>query len=113
MSVHVFVSNPEQSLTEIVRLCRNYIGREPVMDDDGATLTLTFAPDLSPEEETRLGRIVRLAGLMRVTPSEWAAIEPDIDGLRTYHDLASPTNAQSVAAIKAIIRVLRAILRDT
>lgn len=82
------------------------------MVDDGLSLTLSFTPDLSPEEELRLGRIMRVEGLTRVTPAEWADLEPDIDGLRTYHGLASPTNAQTVSAVKAIIRVLRALIRD-
>ena len=38
-------------------------------------------------------------------------LETLADGLRQYYNLATPTNAQSIAAIKAIIRVLRLIVR--
>lgn len=115
MSVHTFPgrnSIPERRLADLDRLCGQYLQRSPSIEDDGNTLTLTFTPDLTAGEETILARIMRVEGLMRITPAEWSIIEPDIDGLRTYMDISSPTNAQSVAAIKAIIRVLRALMRD-
>jgi hypothetical protein len=75
------------------------------------TLTFTFDPDLSAANATTLGLIVR-AGRSLLTQAERDALEGDIDGLRTYHGLASPTAAQTAQATKAIIRVLRALLRD-
>ena len=115
MSVHNFPSRtvqPERSMAEIMRLCGAYIGRVPTEEDDGVNLTLTFTPDLDPGEEDTLRRVMRVGMLMRITPAEWAAIEGDISGLRTYDGLSSPTNAQSVAAIKALIHVMRALMRD-
>jgi uncharacterized protein RhaS with RHS repeats len=42
---------------------------------------------------------------------DWRDLDQLADDLRAYYQLGSPTNAQSVAAIKAIIRVLRLIVR--
>lgn len=54
------------------------------------------------------------------TPEEIAAYEAsraravaDYQGLRAYHALAAPTNAQSVAAIKALIRMVRLLVGET
>ena len=97
---------------EVQRLALAYFGREPTITDDGTTLSLVFEPDLSGPEADTLRRLVATTGLMRITPLEWAGIEGDIDGLRQYHGLASPTAAQTAAATKALIRVLRTIIRD-
>ena len=78
-------------------------------DPSHATRTLTWTPDLTPAE-VLLARAIGCS--VRITVAERDALEADIDGLRTYHGLASPTAAQTAQAVKAIIRVLRAILRD-
>ena len=39
-------------------------------------------------------------------------MQPDIDGLRTYQGLASPILAQTVQAVKAQSRILRALLKN-
>lgn len=52
-------------------------------------------------------------------PAEWrsnvdfAPIIAEVPTLRAYYLKPSPTAAESVEAIKSIIRVLRALLRDT
>jgi hypothetical protein len=80
--------------------------------EDGVDVIL-FDPPLTVEEQATFDALSSLSrSAVQVTPEEWAGLQTEIDGLRTYHGLATPTNAQSVAAIKAIIRVLRAILRD-
>lgn len=71
--------------------------------------TLTWTPDLSPAE-LLLARAVGSA--VRLTVAERNALESDIDGLRQYQNLASPTLAQTVLAVKAQSRILRALLRD-
>jgi hypothetical protein len=75
--------------------------------------SVEFDPDLNPEEEAKLAKVVSLSRSgLEVTDAEWDALSSDIDGLRTYHGLATPTAAQTAQATKAIIRVLRAVLRD-
>lgn len=74
----------------------------------------TFIPDLTPAESATFDDLVRTirARVPSITLVEYQALKSALSGLRQYHGLASPTNAQSVAAIKAIIEVLRALLRD-
>jgi hypothetical protein len=80
---------------------------------NGTSYEPLFDPPLTAEEQATYDALFSLSrSAVHVTPEEWAGLRNEIDGLRTYHGLATPTNAQSVAAIKAIIRVLRAILRD-
>jgi hypothetical protein len=120
MSTHAIPSpanDPQDSIRwqraiEAQRLALVHIGREPVITDDGTTLSLVFTPDLSAPQTTTLRAIIRLSGLMRVTPAELVAIESDITGLVTFQGLASPTLAQAVAAVKAQSRILQALLRD-
>jgi len=75
---------------------------------------LTYTPDLSPADRAVLDRIVSLGKSLvdGITPAEWEALEPDIAGLVTYQGLASPTLAQTVLAVKAQSRILRALLRN-
>lgn len=115
MSTHVYTlgGDAEAERERIVMACHD-AGQGPIVADlSGSTLTLVFIPDLSPAKATALDSLVRAAkSVLGLSPAERDALEDDIAGLRTYYGLASPTNAQSVAAIKAIIRVLRAALRD-
>lgn len=77
------------------------------------TVAYVFEPDLSAEEATTLGDLVALSrGGLTITPAEFVALKPTLVGLRDYHALASPTAAQTTAAVKGLIRVLRALLRD-
>jgi hypothetical protein len=73
-----------------------------------------FVPDLTTAEATTFADLVALHRTrdVELTPAEYATLKPDLEGLRTYHGLASPTAAQTAQATKAIIRVLRALLRD-
>lgn len=80
---------------------------------DFVTAELTWTPDLSAADQTTLSNLRKLiVGAVLITPAERAALEPDIDGLRTYANLATPTLAQTVLAVKAQSRILRALLRD-
>ena len=94
------------------RLCERYLGVEPVITDDGTTLSATFTPDLTPAEAQTLRAIVRISGMFVVTPDEMAARESDFTGLAAFMALPSPTQAQTLAAVKAVIRILGAVLRD-
>jgi hypothetical protein len=111
MSTH---SVPAAPGPQIVRAFFHAAEREPSAITEGYPLWIvTYTPDLDAGEDAVLRRIIAsLASAVTITPAEWQAMESDIDGLRTYHGVATPTAAQTAAATKAIIRVLRAILRD-
>jgi hypothetical protein len=83
-------------------------------DDLTGDPIITFDPILSPAEQTTFGHLVRLARsrVTGITPAEFQALEADIDGLVTFQGLATPTLAQTVAAVRAQSRILRAILRS-
>lgn len=78
------------------------------------TATYRFTPDLTAVEATTFADIVATFRTrdVQLTPAEYQAIKSDIDGLRTYNGITSPTLAQTVAATKAQNRILRALLRD-
>lgn len=100
--------------TRIVELCRIYL-RAPVdCSSSGGVVTFNFVPALSVQEEATFARIVNLSKslIQGITADEWAAIQPDIDGLVAYQNLANPTLAQTVLAVKAQSRILRAILKN-
>lgn len=101
-----------QRLARVQRLCRQYLGREPAVTDDGTTLTVIFTPDLSAADLNTLRRIVRIAGFGVITPAEVAAVEADITTVKNFLGITNPTNAQNAAALKATIRILAAIFRD-
>jgi hypothetical protein len=74
---------------------------------------LEYVPDLTTEEAATLDDVFAIADC----PIDWSPSDRQIfinnrDGLQAYLGLANPTNAQSVAAIKALIRVVGAIVRD-
>ena len=80
---------------------------------DPVSATLTYEPDLTAEQQATFDAIRRLAvGATLITPAERTALESDLAGLRTYQGIASPTLAQTVSAVRAQSRVLRALLRD-
>lgn len=75
--------------------------------------TFTFTPDLTAPELVTFNRLVSVArSPIGITPAEWQAIQPDIDGLQTFQGIATPTLVQTVAAVKAQSRILRALLRS-
>jgi hypothetical protein len=47
-----------------------------------------------------------------MTLGEWQAVKPDAASLKAFLAIASPTNAQAVAAVKSLIRVLGVIVRS-
>jgi hypothetical protein len=107
---------PDAYASRVVALCRLYLREPSGYATDGITELpiVTFTPALSSGEQATYDRIVNLAKALidGITPAEWQAIEPDIAGLITYQGLASPTLAQTVLAVKAQSRILRALLRN-
>jgi hypothetical protein len=107
---------PDAPTLRLVELCRLYL-RAPAgcaTDDVTGEPVVMFTPALTVGEQATFDRIVRLARSLvaGITATEWEAIEPDIAGLVTYQGLASPTLAQTVLAVKAQSRILRALLRN-
>lgn len=96
-------------------LCATYLRpwSDATIDGQGE-LVPTFVPPLSAAEQVVFDRIMRVyrSAVPGITPAEWEALEPDIAGLQTYQNLASPTLAQTVLAVKAQSRILRALLRN-
>jgi hypothetical protein len=72
-------------------------------------------PPLTSGEQATLADLSVMANFgitSTITLAEYQAIKPDLALGRAFLGIASPTNAQAVAAEKAIIRVIGALLRD-
>jgi len=107
---------PDAATLRLVELCRLYL-RPPAgcaTDDVTGFPVVMFDPLLTAPEQVIFDRIARLSKSLveGITATEWQAIESDIAGLVTYQGLASPTLAQTVLAVKAQSRILRAIIRN-
>jgi hypothetical protein len=101
---------PRHDTDGFVRLLETSLRRPALVNEDGQTVSL-FTPDLTPAEVTAYQRLLRLHhSRLGLTPAEFTALEPDLDGLRSFVSVASPTASQTAAATKALIRVIRAIL---
>ncbi len=77
-------------------------------------LTATFDPPLTAQEQAAFDDIVRMARFgitANLTLAEFQAIKSDLATAKNFLGLASPTAAQSNAALKATIRVIGALLR--
>ena len=109
------ISVPYDAAFRISDLCSvSGVRRPDIVGNPGAPVaTLTWVPDLTPSEQATVTDIVS-AGQSHVGISlaEWLSIESDIDGLVTYQGLANPTLAQTVSAVRAQSRILRALLRN-
>lgn len=97
----------------LIGLCLQYLRQPSITTDAAGTSTWTFDPPLTTAEQTTFADLTTMARFgVTLTLAEWQTIKPDAAGLKAYLGLASPTNAQSIAAIKAIIRALGVIIRD-
>ena len=75
--------------------------------------TAVYDPPLSPTHQAILDDLTTMSRFgIEMTLAEWRAIKADAAGLRAYLGVASPTAAQTAAAVKAIVRVLATIIRD-
>jgi hypothetical protein len=115
------ISSPTNDTGDVLRwdrvarvqhLCARYLGREPVVTDDGTTLSVVFTPDLTAAQVTMLGRLVKISGFGVITPDELAAVEASITTAKSYVNITNPTTTQTANALKAAIRVIGVILRD-
>jgi hypothetical protein len=106
----------DDSSTRLLRLLEQFL-RTPAtlaIEDTTGDFVTTFVPPLTGPEQTTYNHLIRLAHsrVIGITPSEFLALEADIDGLVTFQGLATPTLAQTVLAVKAQSRILKAILRS-
>jgi hypothetical protein len=80
-------------------------------EGDGTTSTMTWNTDLPSAQVDRINDMIG-ATKSGVSIDFYQSLEEEIPILKAYTNQNNPTNAQSVTAIKSIIRVLRAIVRD-
>lgn len=74
---------------------------------------LEFTPDLSAAEQATLDRVIGAAQkAVDFSPGEYQAIKDEVATLAAYLGNNSPTAAQTAAALKALIRVVRQIVRE-
>ena len=75
--------------------------------DTSTPTALEFTPDLTAEQTTALAALYQRIEAAR---DDYAALDTYRNDLAAFLALASPTNAQTLAAVKTIIRVLRVLL---
>ena len=111
MSIH-----PVTAPTEPLRALVESAIREPsnvTGDPVTGAITFHFTPDLSTSEAATFAELDALARSgLAIDPADWPAVRDELPTLRAFMQASSPTAAQSVAAVKSIVRVLRAILKD-
>lgn len=80
----------------------------------GATLPV-FVPPLTPAEQATFADLEAMAslGLQTLTLAQFQARKADVALLRAFLALPSPTQAQALAALQALIRVTGAMLKLT
>lgn len=101
---------PQHDLDDFVRDVQTNL-RPPSIEWDGAQSVAVFYPDLSASEQQTYALLVRVhRSRVGLTFADYTVLQPDLVGLRAFANLASPTAAQTAAAVKALIRVVRAIL---
>lgn len=82
--------------------------------DDAGTITATFTPPLTAPEQATFADLQLMAkfGITSdLTLAEFQNIKSDLATAKTFVGIASPTAAQSNAALKSTIRILGALLR--
>lgn len=71
----------------------------------GTTVTYHFNVDLTAAQATAFADLVLMARFAVVlTLAEWQQVKPDAANLKAYVGIASPTLAQTAAAVKSIAR---------
>jgi hypothetical protein len=104
---------PDTYTWRVALLAGNTIRPASAFGVDDGVPTWDFNPPLTAGEQTTLDGIKRYVhSEATITLAEWQAVQSDIDGLLQYQGLASPTLAQTVAAVKAQSRILKALLRS-
>jgi hypothetical protein len=84
-------------------------------DDTSGAPVLVFDPPLTTTEQAALDDLTLMAKFAvsgDLSLAEFRSIKSDIVTARQYVGLPSPTNAQTIAAIRSLIRVVGALLRN-
>lgn len=98
----------------LLRLCAQSL-RVPSRYDSVDVATFVWEPPLTTQEQTTLADLQTMANFgltASITLAEFQAIKPDLVTARNFVGIATPTAAQSNAALKATIRILGALLRQ-
>lgn len=96
-------------------LCALYLRPCSVTRDGADTVTLVFEPPLTAPEQATFADLQLMAKFgvaASLTLAEFQAIKPDLATAKAFLGIATPTAAQSNAALKSTIRVLGALLRS-
>ena len=90
-----------------------YLRRPTSFDTSTDPPTPVWSPALTSAEQAVYADLQTMTRFgVALTLAEWQAIKPDAAGLKAYLGLASPTLAQTAAAVKALIRAMGVIIRD-
>lgn len=114
MSVHVIpqsvnVTQLRQLLLEYLREASGVIHGNGLSERPTA---LEFTPDLDTTEIANLDRIFGVASRGDLSPTEEQVIRDEKAALAAYLANSSPTAAQTVTALKLLIRVVRALAKE-
>lgn len=106
---------PDTATNRLYALCVLYLRTPSAWYLDTVTgPVMEFEPVLSGAEQTTFTDLTTMAkfGLeASLTLAEFQAIKSDLATAKTFLGIASPTAAQSNAALKSTIRVIGALLR--
>jgi len=112
MSTHVVT---DILVAELVGVLPDYLRAPSGVTRDGVNAFVVFSPDLSAAESDTLADLQAwLGGRLHVTVTfaEYRALKAQIGVLRDYLPNGAPTGAETVAAVKGTIRLLRALFRE-
>ncbi len=97
-------------------LCAQYL--RPIdhwVGQSDGTMLAVFVPALTTAEQATFADLQKMAafGITNdISLAEFQAFKSDAANAKAYLSLTSPTNAQTVAALKSVIRVVGALLRS-
>lgn len=111
------MAQPDRLAYRLRDLAERYLRRPASIASDATTGSplLVFEPPLTTAEQAILDDLTLMATFgvtADLSLAEFRAIKPDLATARQYVGLASPTAAQTAAALKSAIRVLGALLRQ-
>lgn len=86
-------------------------GYPDTLTGDGDTRTFSWEAEFTPEQEDEWALFVKKAR-RRMEPPDEAEMQPHFDTMRAYYQAASPTQAQTVQALKAAIAVIREMWKE-
>lgn len=96
----------------LLRLCSAYL-RMPTRYDASDPASFVWVPPLTSSEQAAFADLEVMATFgVELTLAEWQSIKADAAALKAYNGVATPTLAQTAAAVKAINRVLATIVRS-